>query len=231
MNTPDPAGAAYDVDLVLEPRLHVPGAPERVGGRVSLGAPMVRPLTAAAAAAGDADWRPFLEAEGRDSVYLLLSLFCTFRADPDSDAIVDAAVGIQLEAPDAAADRQPIAWSIAPKRRSRAVNRAGRVALTAKLAIVESTVEYAPDLAGEEVFVVGMGERDSDPEWRFRATGGFPLIGDEELTVVVKAPAGVPARASVTLAATVRHKRLGLIPYRAALPPVFQSVDLRARES
>ncbi|GGL92777.1 hypothetical protein GCM10012279_08020 [Micromonospora yangpuensis] len=142
-----------------------------------------------------------------------------------SDSIVDAAVGAHLKVPDAPADRQPIAWSIDPKRRSHAVPRTGRVSLTAKLAIIESTTEYAPDGSGEELFVVGMGEHDSDPEWRFQEESGAPLIGDEELTIVVKTPAATPARADVTVAATVEHRQLGLLPYRADLPPVVRTVD------
>ncbi|MEO3773986.1 hypothetical protein [Micromonospora sp. B9E7] len=217
----------HEVDLVLEPRLHAPDAPSRVLGRVSLGSPVVRQLTAASATS-DPDWREFLEAESEHSTYLMLSLFCAFRAAPGSDPIVDAAVGVHLKAPDAPADRQPIAWSINPKRRSHVVPRTGRISLTAKLTIIESTVEYAPDGSGEELFVVGMGEHDSDPEWRFRAVSGAPLIGDEELTIVVKTPAGTPARADVTVAATVKHRRLGLLPYRADLPPVVRTVDLPA---
>ncbi|GAA2581643.1 hypothetical protein GCM10010399_09280 [Dactylosporangium fulvum] len=221
--------SVHDVDLVLEPRLHVPGAPPRISGRVSLGTPVVRPLTADLATT-DPDWRAFLEAEAAHSAYFVLSLFCTFRAAPDGDPIADAAVGVKLHAPDAPADRQPIAWSIDPKRRVRPVPRTGRISLTAKLTIVESTVEYAPEGSREELFVVGMGEHDSDPEWRFRAVSGSPLIGDEELTVVVKAPAGILARADVSVAATVKHRRLGLIPYRADLPPVLRTVELPAQD-
>jgi hypothetical protein len=215
----------HDVDLVLEPRLHMPGAHSRISGRVSLGTPVVRPLTADSATT-DPRWREFLEAEAAHSAYLMLSLFCTFRAAPDGDPIADAAIGVRLQAPDAPADQQPIAWSIDPKRRARPVPRTGRISLTAKLTIVESTVEYTPDGSREELFVVGMGERDSDPEWRFCAVSGSPLVGDEELTIVVKTPAGIPARADVTVAATIKHRRLGLIPYRADLPPVVRTVDL-----
>ncbi|MEU6025367.1 hypothetical protein, partial [Micromonospora sp. NPDC047134] len=156
--------------------------------------------------AGFLDRVPHWHAEGRRHL-------CVWADGPLH--FVDAAVGVHLKAPDAPADRQPIAWSIDPKRRSHAAPRTGRVSLTAKLTIIESTIEYAPNGSGEELFVVGIGEHDSDPEWRFRAVSGAPLIGDEELTVVVKTPAGTPARADVTVAATVKHRRLGLLPYRA----------------
>jgi hypothetical protein len=217
----------HEVDLLLEPRLQSPGAAPRISGRVTLGTPVVRPLAAGTVSA-DPGWREFIEAEAADNDYLMLSVFCSFRAAPDGDPIADAAVGVNLQAPGEPAGRQPIAWSINPKRRVRTVPRTGRVALTANLTVVESTIEYAPQGNREELFLVGMGEHDSDPEWRFRAVGGQPLIGDEELTIVVRKPAGVPARADISLAATIRHRRLGLIPYRADLPPVLRTVELSA---
>ncbi|MFF0389248.1 hypothetical protein ACFYS8_11190 [Kitasatospora sp. NPDC004615] len=188
---------------------------------------MVRRLTAEQAAQGDEEWRDFLESESAHSDYLLLSLVCAFRPSDNDDPFVDAGLGIRLEAPDEPADRQPIAWSIAPKKRLAPAGRVGRVALTAKLAIVESTLDVTPDQQQEHLFLVGMGEHDSDPEWRFKATSSVPLIGDETLTVVVKAPTGATVRAHVSVAATVRQRRLGLIPYRAHLPPALRTIDLQ----
>ncbi|MEV6318047.1 hypothetical protein [Streptomyces sp. NPDC051776] len=100
--------------------------------------------------------------------------------------------------------------------------------LTAKLMLVEAGVECTPEKdSREELFVIGMGERDSDPEWRFSATASTPLVGDESLALIVRVPAGVPALAHITMAATIKQRRLGLIPYRAELPAALRTVDFR----
>ncbi|MGK4581626.1 hypothetical protein [Kitasatospora sp. HPMI-4] len=216
-----------DVELSPVPRLNTPTTSAPLRGRVSLGVAVVRRLTAEQAAQGDEEWLDFLESESAHSDYLLLSLVCAFRPADNDDVFVDAGVGIQLEAPDEPEDRQPIAWSIAPKKRASPAGRVGRIALTAKLAIVESTLDVTPNQQQEHLFLVGMGERDSDPEWRFKATSSVPLIGDETLTIVVKAPARAAVRAHVSVAATVRQRRLGLIPYRAELPSTLRTIDLQ----
>ncbi|MCQ9133084.1 hypothetical protein [Streptomyces hilarionis] len=218
----------HEIDLMEVPRLQSPAPQQRVAGRVSLSTAVVHPLTPQEAAAGDAEWLGFLTAEAAHSDYLLLSLTCAFRPPANGDPFADAAVGILLKSPDEPADRQPIAWSISPRKRSHPVERATTVALTAKLAIVESTLEVTPGQGREELFVVGMGERDSDPEWRVQATSRHPLIGDETFTVIVKATAGTPVQAHVTVAATIKHRRFGLISYRADLPAALRTIDLRA---
>ena len=101
------------------------------------------------------------------------------------------------------------------------------IGLSAKLAIVESTLELTPGQGREDLFVIGMGERDSDPEWRIQATSRHPLIGDETFMLIVKATAGAPVQARVTVAATIKHRRFGLIPYRADLPATLRTIDLR----
>lgn len=222
------AAPAYDIDLVPTLLLGTPTPQPSLTGRISLGTPVVRPLTAAQAAEGDEDWADFLESQAGQYDYLLLSLVCSFRPSPDGTPFVDAGIGIRLEAPGEPADLQPIAWSISPKKRAFPVTPSTQLKLTAKLMLVEAGVEYTPEQGGrEELFVVGMGERDSDPEWRFSATSGTPLVGDESLALIVRVPAGVPARAHITLAATVKQRRLGLIPYRAVLPPALRTIDFR----
>ncbi|MFC8566204.1 hypothetical protein ACFUIW_10615 [Streptomyces sp. NPDC057245] len=227
--TTEAAAPAYDVALVPTLLLHTPSPLPPMTGRVSLGTPVVRPLTAAQAAEGDGDWQDFLESQVGRYDYMLLSLVCSFRPARDGSPFVDAGIGIRLEAPDEPTDRQPIAWSISPKKRAAPVSPSvTQLKLTAKLMLVEAGVEYAPEQGSrEELFVVGMGERDSDPEWRFSATADTPLVGDESLALIVRVPTGVLARAHITMAATVKQRRLGLIPYRAELPAALRTIDVR----
>lgn len=223
----DATAPTHDIDLVATLLLGEPARPP-LRGRISLGTPLVRRLTAAQATEGDEDWLDFLESQSGQYDYLLLSLVCSFRPSVDGSPFADAGIGIRLEAPGEPVARQPIAWALLPKKRALPVASAAHLTLTARLMFVEAGVEYTPDPNGrEELFVVGMGERDSDPEWRFTATAGTLLVGDETLALIVRVPAGVPAQALITIAATVRQRRLGLIPYRAQIPPALQTIDLR----
>lgn len=224
-----PLTPLHEIDLVEVPRLQSPAPQHRIEGRVSLSTAVVHPLTAEEAAAGEAEWLGFLTAESSHSDYFLLSLTCAFRPPANGDPFADAAVGVLLESPGEPADRQPIAWSISPKKRSHPVDRATTVGLTAKLAIIESTLEVTPGQGREELIVIGMGERDSDPEWRVKATSRHALIGDETFTLIVKATADAPVQAHMTVAATIKHRRFGLIPYRADLPATLRTIDLRGR--
>lgn len=47
--------------------------------------------------------------------------------------------------------------------------------------------------------------------------------------MIVEATAGAPVQAHVTVAATVRHRRFGLIPHRADPPAALRTIDLRHR--
>ncbi|MYT24314.1 hypothetical protein GTW69_29200 [Streptomyces sp. SID7760] len=219
---------AHDLTLFPALLLREPTPQPPLTGRISLGTPVVRPLTGEQAAEGDGGWGAFLESQADDYDYLLLSLVCSFRPSTDGAPFTDAGIGIRLEAPDQPADRQPIAWSISPKKRAVPVRPSGSLTLTANLMLVDAGVEFTPNQGGhEKLFVVGMGERDSDPEWRFTATTDTPLIGDESLAVIVRTPAGAPAQAHITVAATVKRRRLGLIPYRAELPPALRTIAFR----
>lgn len=81
--TTEAAAPTYDVDLVPTLLLRAPTPLPPLTGRVSLGTPVVRPLTAAQAAEGDGDWQGFLESQAGQYDYLLLSLVCSFRPTHD----------------------------------------------------------------------------------------------------------------------------------------------------
>jgi hypothetical protein len=223
---PDALGM-LDITLTPESRLHTPKTLSPMTGRVSLGYPVVRKLTAREAAGDVEGWLEFLTHESLTSDYYLLSLVCSFRPAQNGDKFIEATVGIELKSTGEPADRQPIAWSISPSRRTVAGGRTSHIALNAKLAFLQTTVDLTPGPEPEQLVVVGAGERDSDPEWSFRASNGSEIVGDETLAVIVKAAKDVPVRAHVRISATLKHHRFGRSPYRADMPPLFHAIDLR----
>ncbi len=123
----------------------------------------------------------FLESEADRYDYLLLSLVCSFRPSTDGAPFTDAGIGIRLEAPACRPTTSPSPGPLAEEA-GRPRRPSGSLTLTANLVLVDAGVEYSPGGGGQEkLFVVGMGERDSDPEWRFTATPDTPLVGDESL--------------------------------------------------
>ncbi|MFD5503970.1 hypothetical protein ACFWJS_30340 [Streptomyces sp. NPDC127061] len=199
-------------------------------GKTHLGEPIVRPLTPEGADR-HTDWATSSATASPESDFCLLSFVCTFRPAPDPRdpaPFVHAVVGVELESPGAGPECRPIAWSISPReQRSGGTSRQTKVALTAKLGIVEPAFERTSDATAESFGVVGMGELHSDPEWRFRPVNGRPLVGDERISMVVRIPAGQLAQATLQVSATVRQRRMGLVPYRAELPKQVRQVSLR----
>jgi len=231
--TSESAEPLLEVDLVPERNLGTGDTTQRLRGYLSLGMPVVMPLTVEAATLANNKWRSFLEAEAATSDYFSLGLILGFRAAPDYDPVVRATVSVSLEAP--GRDEQPIAWSIAPRIRMHPTGRPIRASLSVTLGFLESTVDYTPEPTRDEAFLVASGERTDNPEWRFRALPGVPLVGDEELAIVVKAAAGSALRARVAIAARVRQRRLrGFLRYRAELPASIETIEfgsaLPARE-
>jgi hypothetical protein len=99
------------------------------------------------------------------------------------------------------------------------------VSLSGKLGFVKA--EHAQTTDGvQERLILGLGEGQNDPEWRFRATSSQKeIVGIYRLQIIVRASSGVHCQASIIVAATVRRRRAGLISYRAELPP--QLADVR----
>ena len=216
------ASALLDVALIPVEHLNSPTVSGPVNGRVSIGAPLVRPLTVDEAARDDLDWLDFLRSD-RASRYFLVSLVCSFRPAATADVFQDGSVGIQLSSPDEPAENQPIAWSISPTRRSVLHGGVGRVKLSAKLALLAAEYERAAGPDAEQVVVTGYGERHSDPEWRFTKVDNVGLVGDERLSLVVKAGRRADVQVEVSFSATLRRKT-GRFSYSADLPSAVRSL-------
>ena len=112
------AAPTYDIDLVPTLLLGTPHPRPPLTGltrwapRSYVPSPPRRPPRATGT--GRISWSRRPASTG----YFLLSLVCSFRPAPDGAPFVDAGIGIRLEAPDEPTDRQPIAWSISPKKRA-----------------------------------------------------------------------------------------------------------------
>jgi hypothetical protein len=208
--------ASADVDLV---RRHVLGGPgdRRVSGQVSIGrseAVLLRPGS------------PWLEAEPaktliRDEdkyLYHLVMITCTFRTGPEP--VIRARLSVALSPEPNDGSGEPVVWAMDPLRTSApaTARRTVRIGVNLKFVTAEMTRE-TPGL--DHVIAEGEGERQV--EWAFVAPA---LAGVYRLSLVARTPVGSACRADLALAATRRETRLGVVPYRAEIPPRVATIRL-----
>jgi hypothetical protein len=217
---------------VLEPDERVTrGAqrPDPVPGAVSLGVPVVQPLTADLAS-DDASLRTFL-ADPSWSFHLV-HLGATFT--PAEDAWFSQAwLTVGLTRDDGEAAPQPIVWSLTPQRSTRPVERPWSIKLGAKLAI-DASVQVDTTTKHAEVFVEGYGLLEPACTWEFTATSMDKIRGSQRLALVARTPRDARVSGAVELRATLARRKLGLFPFRMALgagEPMSFSIDARPSEA
>lgn len=223
--------AAELVDVPLEPRDVLSGtAGEAVVQRVSFG--RTEPTAFRDTTSGlDAELVAYL-AERPEHRFCGLTFTCNFRPD-DDEPIVETRVGVRLGTAPAtgeAGTAAPIVWSMNPELLSKPVTTKVGFSLTPKVMLVPLEVSaqasHERESTREENYIVGTGRDESTAQWFFRRTQSVALEGMHELQMVIRAPAGGISTAEVILAAKIRRRLIGIIPYRAALPAELREVRL-----
>jgi hypothetical protein len=216
-----------DVPVVLEPDTRTTrGRHEQTGpvhGAVSLGVPIVQPVTAALAA-DDLPLREFLEKNGAQWSYSLVYLGCTFL--PVSGSTFEKAwVTVDLGQPDAP-DARSIIWSMSPMRQSSQRQISRTIKLGATVGIVEGSVEMGSDGSQTETFLQAFGLQEPSCSWEFSRTLADEIRGSFRLMLVARRPAQFPSRGAMKVSATLNRRWLGLTTYRAsaAEAPVWFSI-------
>ncbi|MCX4545714.1 hypothetical protein [Streptomyces sp. NBC_01565] len=211
------------IDLPMLPQRVMHGTPgDRLTGRVSFGVPYVRPLDSDALT--DLGLREFA-GQGAVRAFRLLALQVNFAVDRD-DLVLDATVGVILRNDSPTSPGAPLARTLEPMRLAGPVTRSSTVAVTAKLGIVEPQVTRQTTGSGGDPLLVADGLGSSEPVWFFRRTGRQNLEGSYQLMMVVEVPPAARASAMLALAASVRHRKFGIIRYRAQMPPDLALVRL-----
>jgi hypothetical protein len=214
-----PVTLGLDRRVTLGPASDAPGEQD---DRISIGRPTVVPLDAGTV---DADARVFLQ--GRpSSAFLLLALTCSFRA-ADDQPIEQAWIEVRLQTLQPSGSDDPTAWSMEPLSLTNPVQVSEVTKLDASLKLTSPVIpiEVGPDMERDKTetfevqvpFVEAHREGTSRPAWIFSRTKITEVRGVHRLRTVIDLPAGTTARAEVSAGATLRLKKLGLIPYKALL--------------
>lgn len=186
--------------------------PDPVRGAVSLGVPVVQPITAELAG-DDAALRAFLADQAWS--FHLVHLGATFT--PGEDARFGQAwLTVRLARDDGAEVPPPIVWSLTPQRAERPVERSRSLKLGANLGF-EASVELGTTGKASEVFVESYGLQEPACTWEFTPTSSDEVRGSQRLALVARIPREAAVTGSVDLRATLTRKRLGVFPFRVAL--------------
>ena len=202
-----------DVDLVVPPVLGARGDRGTVRGRVALGRPWFRQITAADIS-DDAELAAFLAAQAATTRFFLLSIAANFY-DGD-DPFESARVAVLLEG--GAPEHPPVARSLSPERSSTPVQHTTRVSVSARLSLVSASADHETQRSSETLFVTAAGEGCPDPEWVYRASRQHALAGINRMSLIAEVMAGTSLTARIALSAVVRRRLFGRTEYRAELP-------------
>jgi hypothetical protein len=200
-------------------------------GWVSLGEPVIFPITLDEVPEDDPDLRQFLAANGATYNFYMVHLACTFRP-ADGESFDKAWLAVDLSREDGLPQPQPIAWSMKPTKLDKLVeiSRTVKLGATLKLAEIvvgpEAGLEQERKWTGSEIFLEALNELQPNPIWEFSRTNSVEIRGGHRLVLVARTPKEAATQGAVSLSASVERKRLGIIPYRAAFP---QAPDLAFR--
>jgi hypothetical protein len=187
--------------------------------RMSVGEPIVLRITPALIG-NDQTLASYLEQEGRDFDFLMVRLGCTFLP-ADGETFVSAWIRLLLERLDGG-DPEPIAWSMQPDRVVDVVKQTRGIEIGPELQLepvgLGATYSRDTEVNRKEYFIQAFNLLQPDPRWRFTPTRSTSISGSYLLTLVIRAPKDTEAEATMDLGASVRRKRLGIIPYQVAVP-------------
>jgi hypothetical protein len=191
--------------------------------RISLGEPRVTTLRAADLP--NEDVAEFLRQEESNANFWLVNLVVSFYPEP-KEPIDSAAIGLLLAHDGPVGSPQAIAWSIWPAKLSFPSNESSTLSVTANLGFIQPQISRTATRDHEHPFLLGLGEGQCDPEWRFRRSSGHEVEGIHHLAAVVRAPRKVQVKGAITVAASIRRTLSAVVRYRAELPPALASFSL-----
>jgi hypothetical protein len=225
LDLPAPRPELTTYPLVMERTL---GKAGQVETRVSIGTAEPYPITADRVT-DDPDLAAALIRSNRHDYYGVY-LVCGFlEAAPET--VERATFSVVLSYADPAAGDAPIAWSLWPRKlAAKPVHETKSVegSIGVKLGVdLELKGGVDKDADVEQCYLVAAGEREPDPEWRFRRTATTALGGSHHLWLVARVDRGREAVAEYGVNARVNRPKFGIARTRVDVPDQKRTVYLR----
>ncbi|WP_117208562.1 hypothetical protein [Allorhizocola rhizosphaerae] len=211
----DGAPIAVPLHLRTERGRPTPPAELRADGRILIGKPQIRHLTADSFP-DDRELSGFIASEASRCDYYLLGLSCTLISD-EQESLALAWLRVNLIST-GTGDDEPVAHSLDPLLLDEIRTLSYSVKLTVPCVI---TPEFA--IQGErrthQAAVTALGEGQSSFAWEFREIPGRPPHGVQRLRAVIRMPSSGTAEARIDAGATIRHRRLNMNAFSYFAPP------------
>lgn len=210
-------------DLVLDSITTVRGKPESdivppLEGRIALGGPVSRHLTAHSVAS-DPSAADFLVEHSAHYAFHLVFFNLSFSAKPTVPRLLSVSLELSLSTPVSTPD--PIALSMSPQRivNFAQVEHGFRLGPELTFAGVEATlgeVSRSATWVEQSIFLQAMRQLRPDPGWEFRRTKTMDIAGSYDLAMVVRSPKNAATGITCTVTATTKGGLLNR--YRRELP-------------
>lgn len=216
----------------LEPRVtkgahFVAGGDETLKGRITVGTPLVIPVTADTTKK-DTLLGAFMKANPTGYKFHALRFACTLNV-VNGEPFNWATLSVLMERKnDPDASPAPIAWQLEPCKLSIPVTYTQKVDVGADLTIppfwkFSISPEQMTSWPQDEIYLQALGIQESTPKWHFEKTSRVALGGSYPLIATVITPADTSVQCEVQFDAEIERMKFGLIRYSAALPPAVAS--------
>lgn len=197
---------------------------DRLTGRVSLGQVWSRSITADTVKS-DENLLSFFQANASAADFYLTHMKCTFKP-AEKEQFMQAWINISLARDDRGREPRPVMWSMQPEKLARNVEVTKEVTLGASLKFEDIGTEAGgkreEKWTVEKVFLQAYGEGESEAYWQFNQTAGVEIDGLYSLNMIIYCPKNIKVRGTVSLRATVKRKRLGILSYTTDHPDASQ---------
>ncbi|WP_062216705.1 hypothetical protein [Streptomyces sp. NBRC 109706] len=215
---------SHEIELVPEHTLGSPADDEPLRGRLTFGWDVLP----ADHEGVPTEWASYVRA-APDREFRHLLMVCSFRPETPTarGTFHHASLGVALSTPDG--PTRPVARLIDPGERTRPATGSGTgMNFTVRAGLLNVGVEK-PAGAGPENdrwIVRGHGASQPNPQWEFRRTKGFPLVGDHPVAALVELVPDQLNTAEALLAAELQRHDWGIRRYRARLAPSPHTIVL-----
>ncbi|MGC4984312.1 hypothetical protein ACLQ18_27335 [Streptomyces sp. DT193] len=220
VEVPDPS--YVDLELEPVPVLHGPFDPHGVRQRVFLGHPVVWEL------APDhlpEDLKQYGEQNSHHRAFRFMMLDLNFRHESGAPILM-ANLEVAVSTGHHAHPKPGVVLRMSPLTLSTPRVRSSKIALKADFGMLKPEAEHSWQGEAGEAYLLSDGVGTPSVQWSFNRVPPQELDHPHQLTLIVDTPKGVRCDAVLSLSATLRKKRAGVLHFRARIPHFLAVTEL-----
>ncbi len=214
------------IDLETDRRLTrgTSSGKERLSGRITVSEPAVLPITPDLVK-DDPELTSFLQINQGLYRFFLLYLNCTFYP-AEGEPFENAWLKVQLAGQSQGDAKRPVVWSMRPENQIKNIQISATVKLGGSLKFIDTGLDTGGEVQktwSQEKAFIRAYSIEPEPFWEFNAVEGAEIGGNYHLSMIVRQDQNAAGAGKIELRATIRRKKLGLLPYKADFPTSAQA--------